>query len=316
VKHLRALLLSITAILACALPGILAASAAARPSSAGTSGVTSPLARAATHSGANRRRRPHSACPASHPRHAGYKGHKGYKGHVTCRAHKTHKTHARSAHSGKPNGGALGTSTSHAARNRPAKRSHGGRHTVTGATHNKNSETVSVSGESGQTIASVLATPCENTELTPNPGNLEAIDAATLCLVNQERARNGELPLRPNAQLEQAAQGHSEEMVEDDYFAHVAPSGLTPVARVEETGYLPNQQVGYTLGENIAWGTLQLSTPAAIVAAWIASPEHLANILFSAYRDTAIGVAPEAPASLAEGQPGAVYSQEFGVIVD
>ncbi len=104
-------------------------------------------------------------------------------------------------------------------------------------------------------------------------------------------------------------------MVEDDYFAHVAPSGLTPVARVEETGYLPNQQVGYTLGENIAWGTLQLSTPAAIVAAWIASPEHLANILFSAYRDTAIGVAPEAPASLAEGQPGAVYSQEFGVIV-
>jgi uncharacterized protein YkwD len=173
-----------------------------------------------------------------------------------------------------------------------------------------------VSGESGQTIASVLATPCENTELTPNPGDLAAIDAATLCLVNQERARNGELPLRPNAQLEQAAQGHSEEMVEDDYFSHVAPSGLTPVARVEETGYLPNQQVGYTLGENIAWGTLQLSTPAAIVAAWIASPEHLANILYSPYVDTAIGVAPEAPASLAEGQPGAVYSQEFGVIVD
>lgn len=204
----------------------------------------------------------------------------------------------------------------HTARSRPAKRSHNGRHTVTNAKH-KNGETVSVSGgESGQTIASVLATPCENTELTPNPGNLEAIDSATLCLVNQERARNGELPLQPNAQLEQAAQGHSEEMVADDYFAHVAPSGLTPVARVEETGYLPNQQVGYTLGENIAWGTLQLSTPAAIVAAWIASPEHLANILYSPYLDTAIGVAPEAPASLAEGQPGAVYSQEFGVIVD
>jgi uncharacterized protein YkwD len=314
VKHTRALLFSITAILTCALPGILAASATAQPSSAGTSAAASPIARAATHSGVNRRRRPHGACSAPRARHTRSKGHKGYRGHLTCRAHKTHKTHARSVHSGKANGGALAASTSHAARNRPAKRSHGGRRTVTGAKH-KNSETVSVSGESGQTIASVLATPCENTELTPNPGNLEAIDAATLCLVNQERARNGELPLRPNAQLEQAAQGHSEEMVEDDYFAHVAPSGLTPVARVEETGYLPNQQVGYTLGENIAWGTLQLSTPAAIVAAWIASPEHLANILFSAYRDTAIGVAPEAPASLAEGQPGAVYSQEFGVIV-
>jgi uncharacterized protein YkwD len=307
VNHFRALFLSTIAILACALPGVLASGAAARTSGAGTSAAASPIAWAATHSGANGRRRAHSACPASHARHAGSKGHKG---HVACRAH---KAHAHSAHSGKPNGGTLATSTSHAARNRPAKRPHGGRHTVT---HNKNSETVSVSGESGQTIASVLATPCENTELTPNPGNLEAIDAATLCLVNQERARNGELPLQPNTQLEQAAQGHSEEMVADDYFAHVAPSGLTPVARVEETGYLPNQQVGYTLGENIAWGTLQLSTPAAIVAAWIASPEHLANILYSPYRDTAIGVAPEAPASLSEGQPGAVYSQEFGVIVD
>jgi hypothetical protein len=59
----------------------------------------------------------------------------------------------------------------------------------------------------------------------------------------------------------------------------------------------------------------QLSTPAAIVAAWIASPEHLENIRFSSYRDTAIGVVPAVPASLAEGQPGALYTQEFGVIV-
>jgi uncharacterized protein YkwD len=161
----------------------------------------------------------------------------------------------------------------------------------------------------------VLANPCANTELTPEAGNIEAIDTATLCLVNQERARNGELPLAPNARLAQAAQGHSEEMVSEDYFAHVAPSGLTPVQRIFATGYVPSSEVGYTLGENIAWGTLQLSTPSAIVAAWIASPEHLANILYSPYVDTAIGVAPEAPAALAEGQPGAVYAEEFGVIV-
>ena len=164
-------------------------------------------------------------------------------------------------------------------------------------------------------LQSVLATPCENTELTPEAGNLEEIDAATLCLVNQERAHNGEPPLQPSGALEEAARAHSEEMVSEDYFAHIAPSGLTPVARAEETGYIPNRQVGYTLGENIAWGTLQLSMPSAIVAAWIASPKHLANILYGPYRDTAIGVAPEAPTSLAEGQPGAVYTQEFGVIV-
>jgi uncharacterized protein YkwD len=164
------------------------------------------------------------------------------------------------------------------------------------------------------TIASVLATPCENTELMPEAGNLEAVREATMCLVNQERARHNELPLRFNAQLAQAAQGHSEDMVGEDYFAHVAPDGETPLARVQSTGYIPNSQVGYTLGENIAWGTLSMATPGSIVAAWIASPEHLANMLDSAYRDTAIGVAPAVPPSLAEGQPGAVYTQEFGVI--
>ena len=165
------------------------------------------------------------------------------------------------------------------------------------------------------TLASVLGTPCANTELTPTPADLAEIQAATLCLINQERARNDELPLLPNWRLAQAARGHGEEMIGEDYFAHVSPNGLTPVARVESTGYVPNRQVGYTLGENLAWGTLQLSTPSAIVAAWIASPEHLANILFSQYRDTAIAVVPAAPAALAEGQPGALYTQEFGVIV-
>jgi uncharacterized protein YkwD len=176
-------------------------------------------------------------------------------------------------------------------------------------------ETVSLSPEGSPTLAKVLATPCQNTELTPAAGNLREINAATLCLINQERARNGELPLQVSGQLEEAAQSHSEEMVSENYFAHIAPSGLTPVARVQDTGYIPNPQVGYALGENLAWGTLSLSTPSAIVASWIASPEHLTNILYGPYRDTAIDVAPAAPASLANGQPGAVYTQEFGVII-
>jgi uncharacterized protein YkwD len=163
-------------------------------------------------------------------------------------------------------------------------------------------------------IASVLAARCQNTELTPNPGNPRIVAAAALCLVNQERARNAELPLRPSALLEEAAVEHSQEMVTQDYFAHIAPSGLTPLQRVQATGYVPSSHDGYTIGENIAWGTLELSTPKAIVAAWLASPEHLANILENDYQDTAIGVAPAAPAALANGQQGAVYTQEFGVV--
>lgn len=180
--------------------------------------------------------------------------------------------------------------------------------------HVKKATTVTVSSPPPATIASVLATPCENTGLMPAAGNLEVVEQATVCLVNQERARNNELPLQFDAKLAQAASGHSAEMVSEDYFAHIAPDGETPLQRIQATGYIPNSQVGYTLGENIAWGTLYLATPKAIVAAWIASPEHLANILNGAYTETAVGVAPAAPPALAEGQAGAVYTQEFGVI--
>jgi uncharacterized protein YkwD len=166
------------------------------------------------------------------------------------------------------------------------------------------------------TIAAVLDTPCQNTELTPTAANLQLLDEATLCLVNQERARAGELPLQESAQLTQVAQQHSEAMVAEDYFSHTAPNGETQLERVLASGYIPNSQVGYTVGENIAWGTSYLASPSAIVAAWIASPEHLANILDGEYRDSGIGIDPSVAASLAEGQAGATYTQDFGAIQD
>jgi uncharacterized protein YkwD len=166
------------------------------------------------------------------------------------------------------------------------------------------------------TIATVLATPCQNTELTPEAGNIALARASVLCLINRKRAENGELPLTVNARLEEAAEGHCQELIADDYFAHVSPSGETPVTRIRETGYIPNSDVGYVIGENLAWGTYQLSTPQSIVAAWIASPGHLANILETQYTETGIGITPAVPASLADGSPGATYAQEFGVIIE
>jgi uncharacterized protein YkwD len=161
----------------------------------------------------------------------------------------------------------------------------------------------------------VLATECQNSQLTPEAANLALVRDAVLCLVNHKRAQNGELPLSVSPSLQAAADAHSQEMVSADYFEHVSPSGLTPLGRIRADGYLPSPNAGYVIGENIAWGTLSLSTPQAIVSAWIASPEHLANILEGQYRETGIGIAPAVPALLANGQPGATYAQEFGVII-
>jgi uncharacterized protein YkwD len=121
--------------------------------------------------------------------------------------------------------------------------------------------------------------------------------------------------LKANRKLEAAAEGHCAELISDNYFAHVSPSGETPVDRIRATGYIPGPSVGYVIGENLAWGTYVLSTPQAIVSAWVASPGHLANILESQYTETGIGITPAVPKSLGEGNPGGTYAQEFGVVV-
>ncbi len=159
---------------------------------------------------------------------------------------------------------------------------------------------------------------CANTSLRPTPGNIALIRSATLCLINRERVAHGERPLRPNRRLRRAAQAHSESMALGDYFEHDGgggPGGGTPLTRIRDAGYISSSRVGYELGENIAWGTLWLSTPRAIVGAWMASAGHRANILDPRYRETGIGVSAQPPASLAHGQPGAIYTQDFGVII-
>jgi uncharacterized protein YkwD len=164
------------------------------------------------------------------------------------------------------------------------------------------------------TLARVLATPCQNTEVTPEAANLALVRAAVLCLVNRERAHNGVGPLTADANLEAAAQAHVQDMLNADYFDHISPTGSTPVDRVRASGYIPQGPSGYVIGENLAWGTLSLSTAQAIVSAWIASPGHLANILESQYHNTGIAIAAQVPQELASGVAGATYGQEFGVI--
>ena len=156
---------------------------------------------------------------------------------------------------------------------------------------------------------------CPDAELRPTREDLDRIRRATLCLVNRERTSRGEVALRADGHLEAAAQGHSESMAAGDYFEHFGPGGQTPLDRMRAAGYIYSSRIGFAIGENIAWATGSSATPEAIVAAWMASPGHRANILDGRFRDSAIGVAPQALASQAHGQPGGMYTQDFGVII-
>ena len=146
----------------------------------------------------------------------------------------------------------------------------------------------------------------------PGPQDLELVRAATLCLVDRERTARGERELRVDPRLQAAAQGHTESMAWGGYFEHLDPSGQSPLDRMRAAGYVSNSTPSFEVGENLAWGTGSLATPAAIVGAWMASPDHRANILDARFRDTAVGVSAHLPASLGEGQQGGIYTEDFG----
>jgi uncharacterized protein YkwD len=152
------------------------------------------------------------------------------------------------------------------------------------------------------------ASACANADLTPSSENLQAVRASVLCLLNDERASRGMRRLRANAKLRKAAERHSRNMNLRDFFDHVSPAGTTPLQRVKAAGYLSGAQ-SWMVGENIAWGEQQLSTPREIMRAWMESPGHKANILDRRFRHVGIGIAVGAPV---DGGGGATYTTAFG----
>lgn len=154
---------------------------------------------------------------------------------------------------------------------------------------------------------------CTHVDVVPTSAQEDQAAAAAFCLVNAERAQHGLAPLRPNAQLASAAQGHSADMVAHQYFDHTTPSGVSFETRIFDSGYA-SPDGGYALAENIAWGPQGADTPATIVGLWMQSPEHRANILNPEYRDAGMGVAAGAPAP-DQGEPAATYTQDFGAIL-
>ena len=95
------------------------------------------------------------------------------------------------------------------------------------------------------------------------------------------------------------------------YFAHVGRDGSQPAQRIRASGYLSSGGA-WRIGENLAWGSGELATPKKIMAAWMGSPGHRANILQPAYREIGFGVIAGNPSS--RGGGGATYVTEFGVV--
>jgi hypothetical protein len=99
---------------------------------------------------------------------------------------------------------------------------------------------------------------------------------------NQERKLAGLGSVTLNTQLSEAALAKGQDMMNDQYWAHVAPDGKQPWSFITESGY--TYQVA---GENLA---RDFADTSSMTKAWMESPTHRANILNPKYQEIGIAV--------------------------
>jgi len=131
---------------------------------------------------------------------------------------------------------------------------------------------------------------------------------AVLQLTNQARAKPRQCgdrhfaatrPLAWNDALAAAALVHSRDMAKNNYFSHADPAGDTSAQRASRQGY-----VWRMVSENIAAG---VATPKQVVAGWLASPGHCANIMSADSAEMGAAYATETRSAM-----GIYWTQVFG----
>jgi uncharacterized protein YkwD len=127
--------------------------------------------------------------------------------------------------------------------------------------------------------------------------NAGSYEQQVFTLTNAQRAANGCPALAWNTTLAAVARAHSQDMATKSYFDHNTLLGITPAQRLTAAGYTWTQ-----MAENIAAGQ---ATPADVVATWMGSTGHRANILNCSLKDLGVGFATGGPY-------GTYWTQDFG----
>lgn len=104
-----------------------------------------------------------------------------------------------------------------------------------------------------------------------------------LDLSNRERLIRGIDSLTNNESLNRAAEMKVDDMIENNYFAHISPSGEEASDLVSSVEYS-----FIAVGENLAYGEFRDNEE--LVSGWMNSPGHKENILNSGYLEIGIAV--------------------------
>lgn len=114
-------------------------------------------------------------------------------------------------------------------------------------------------------------------------GRAFAQQASMRCLVNFARHADALSALSASATLGRSASHKNSLMLSCDDFAHDA-CGLPWGQVFLQAGYASSY------GENIGWARAALGSPRQVMAMWLGSPEHRANILGASWTEQAVSV--------------------------
>lgn len=132
-------------------------------------------------------------------------------------------------------------------------------------------------------LAATFAAPA--TAAAGGTARLDNRERAIVRGINHQRARHGLAPVKPSTRLSRAADYHSWEMLDANYFAHDSRDGGPFDERVRR---FANKRA---LGETLAMlgGGCGRRSPRRTVRMWMNSPGHRAILLSSSYRRVGIG---------------------------
>jgi uncharacterized protein YkwD len=124
------------------------------------------------------------------------------------------------------------------------------------------------------------------TATTRSETSLRTLNHEVLTAVNDFRAEHGLAKLRESRALDRSARQHSLEMGRDGYFAHPSADGTSFWRRIRRY-YAARNYSYWSVGENLLWSSPSVSAAGAMKL-WIASPEHLANLLTPKWRELGV----------------------------
>ncbi len=166
----------------------------------------------------------------------------------------------------------------------------------------------------GSALAALIwtssASACAGADLVASAQSETQLEGTILCLVNEERAAAGVRAVTPNLSLRNAAARHSAEMVSQGYFSHTSPNGVGFIDRILDAGYTRGSR-SWVVGENLVWGSGELSSAGGLVQAWMDSPPHRGNLLRARFRELGIAVARGTPVESSDTE-GVTVASEYG----